>query len=426
MNIRAGIFVTCAGLAAAAGAQTPSTLYNGTDVGGARFGATIGAGAAYRSPPVDANAGFGGKATLSCSGVDFNGFLNKFNPMELKNELASTVLNGAQAAVTNYVMMLAFSNPTIASVLDMMDQRFSARFNAFAEQCNAAQARARGESEGARQMSAAQDQCFSTKVQGGDSPTEAFRACAKASTIAALNLPAAEDLRSFLTKYSSVNVTQEVESLLGLLPDSKTTSSGVQARPPVATVSSAQGNVTDWAANALIAILNGTDPNTIPDCPAQVVNQPVASVADQCIPVSASAIVRSPAFMSARLLTEAEQKLYVAALSEQVGAVELRARLVLLRQELSRMTPKPDTQASADDVGARRDAVLKEVQKLESDAQALEAVTSAKAQMARTQILAMQRAAARVAAEQASASRSRLADNNGFVGGLRSMFGLQP
>jgi hypothetical protein len=426
MRIYLALAATTAALAAGVAAQTPNTLYNGTDVAGARFGAHIGAGAAHRSPSVNANAGFGGKATLSCSGIDFNGFLQQFNPAELKNELSSTVLNGAQAAVTNYVMMLAFSNPTIASVLDMMDQRFSARFNAFAEQCNTAQARARGESEGARQMAAAQDQCFSRRMQDGDSPTEAFRACAKASTIAALNLPATEDLRSFLTKYSSVNVTQEVESLLGLLPDSKTTSSGVQARPPVATVSSAQGNVADWVANALLAILNGTDPNTIADCAAQVVNQPVSGASDQCIPASAGAMVRSPAFLSARLLTEAEQKLYVAALSEQVGAVELRARLVLLRQELARMTPKPDTQASADDVGARRDAVLKEVQKLESDAQALEAVTAAKAQLARTQILAMQRASARVAAEQAAASRSRLADNNGFVGGLRALFGQQP
>jgi len=136
--------------------------------------------------------------------------------------------------------------------------------------------------------------------------------------------------------------------------------------------------------------------------------------------------VRSPAFLSARLLSDQEQRMYVDALSEQVAAVEIRARIVQLRQEMSQMTAKPLANVPAEDVAARRDAILKEVDRLDGDAQALESLTAAKAQLARTQILAMQHASGRLASTQASAERASLADNNAFVGGVRTLFGLKP
>jgi hypothetical protein len=136
--------------------------------------------------------------------------------------------------------------------------------------------------------------------------------------------------------------------------------------------------------------------------------------------------VRSPAFLSARLLSTPEQKMYVDALSEQVAAAEIRARIVQLRQEISQLAPKPMTDASAEDVSGRREAMLRELDRLDGDARALEALTAAKAQVARTQILAMQRVSGRLAAAQATAARATLADNNAFVGGMRTLFGLKP
>jgi hypothetical protein len=412
--------------AAVSTASAQNKIYSSTDVSGARFGGTIGAGTDYRYASANANVDFGGRAALSCSGIDFNTFLNTFKPQELLSELTGSIRSGAQAAATNYVIALAYANPTIAAVLDMMDQRFSARFNAFAEQCNAAMARARGESEGARQMAAGLDQCFSQKVQNGESPTQAYRDCAKSATVASMNLPATASLKDFLTRYSQVNVTRELESMLGLLPDTKTTTDGVQVKPATLTITKAKGNVGDWTGNAADAILAGIDPNAIPDCPPEVISTPITSANDRCIPVSAGVLVRSPAFLSARLLSTPEQKMYVDALSEQVAAAEIRARIVQLRQEISQLAPKPMTDASAEDVSGRREAMLRELDRLDGDARALEALTAAKAQVARTQILAMQRVSGRLASAQATAARATLADNNAFVGGMRTLFGLKP
>lgn len=403
-----------------------SKIYASTDVSGARFGGTIGAGIDYRYAHANPSVDFGGRAALSCSGIDFNTFLNTFKPQELLSEITGSIRNGAQAAATNYVIALAYANPTIAAVLDMMDQRFSARFNAFAEQCNAAMARARGESEGARQMAAGQDQCFSQKVQNGESPTQAYRDCAKSATVASMNLPATANLKDFMTQYSQINVTREIESMLGLLPDAKTSPDGVQVKPATLTITQAKANVGDWAGNAAHAILAGKDPNAIPDCPPDVISAAIVSPNDQCIPVSAAALVRSPAFLSARLLSSVEQRMYVDALSEQVAAVEIRARIVQLRQEISQLAPKPQTDVNAADVTARREAILREVDRLDGDARALEALTAAKAHLARTQILAMQRVSGRMASAQAAAEQATLADRNAFVGGMRTLFGLKP
>jgi len=402
-------------------------LYASIDASGARFGANIGAGISHRGP-MEANAAveFGGKATLSCSGIDFKAFLNGFKPQELLSDLTGTLRNGAQAAATNYVIALAYSNPTIASVLDMMDQRYSARFSAFAEQCNAAQARARGESEGARQMAAGQDQCFSRRIGEGASPTEAYRDCAKAATIASMNLPAGLDLKAFMKDYSSINVTRELEVLLGLLPDTRTSADGVQIRPPLLSIAAAKANIEDRARAAINAIVDGTAPDDIPDCAAEAITAAVTGPGDRCIPASAAALVRSPAFLAARLLPAPEQALYSAALAQQVATVDVRARVAELRQQIAKLAPKPAADASAEDVGARRDALLREVDRLEGDARALEELAAAKAQLARTQILAMQRAGSRLQATQASAERMKLADRSAFVGGLRALFGIAP
>lgn len=408
--------------------QAQNNLYADTDVSGARFGATVGAGASWRSPyarPADGSLDFGGKAALSCSGIDFNAFLSTFNSGELLTELRQTIVGSARAVVSNYLIALAYSNPTIASVLDMVDQRYSARFNAFAQQCNASMARRRGESEGARQMAEAQDQCFSAKINAGGSPTEAYRQCSRASTFGGMNLPAAAPLQEFMTRYSSIDVTREIEIALKLLPDSRTSGEGVQMKPPTLTVTAAKANVEDRVINALTDILNGTNPNDINDCAAEAIATPVSGRNDRCIPVSAGALVRSPAFLSARFLSAAEQTMYVGALSEQIAAVEIRARIVHLRQELSRLTPKPGADVQAEDVSGRREALLKEVARLESDAHALETLTAAKAQIARTQILAMQRASARLDATRSSATRASLNDSGAFVGGMRTLFGLR-
>jgi len=75
-------------------------------------------------------AEFRGISGQSCASLDFNTFLHRFDPHELLAELRQSLLSGAQSEISNYLVALAYSAPTLVSVLEMTDRQVAARFNA--------------------------------------------------------------------------------------------------------------------------------------------------------------------------------------------------------------------------------------------------------------------------------------------------------
>jgi hypothetical protein len=425
---RLALVLACAAVLVAISAEAQTDRYRNATAGGTAFGSRIGAGTewrpAYAQPRAAGDIDFGGKATLSCSGIDFQAFLAQFKSAELVNQLKDTILSGAQSTATMYLLTLAYSNPTIASVLDMMDTRLSARFSAFAQACDSMEAKRRGEQQGARAMGEAGNQCFDKLVSGGASPTEAYRQCARQNTVGGMDLPSNKDMNEFLTKYTNIDVTAEMDKLLGMVSNTRVTTAGVEMRPPKVPVTVAKANVEDRTMNAVRAILNGTDPNNVSTCTAGSIESAPSGPSDACIPPGAAAYIRSPAFLAARQLPSSEQDLYAAAISEQAAAVDIRARIVELRQKLREMAPRPGADVSAEEAMRRKEQMERDLANLQGEADALEGVAIAKAQLLRTQMLAQQRVQQQLSARADADNAIREPDRTGFSGTMRTIFGL--
>ena len=418
-----GLATLCVG---AAGAATIQPFGAGTDSSDARFGAQVGAGSAWQpqyvpsAPSAAASITFGGgPETLSCGRVDFSGFLSQFRSGELVHEMKDVVIHGAQQAAFDYLMTLAYSSPTVASVLDMMDKRLADRFHAFAQACNAQQARAVGEEAGARKMASASDQCFMSRVQGGASPTEAYRSCSIEHAFAGLDLPAFTSTVDFLRRYTNLDVTHQVEALLRLLPDERIQDGTLQMRPPTADVASMVDGLRSRTRAALDQIEDGADPTRIAPCAAADVLD-AAATPQPCLPAAASALVASPAFRGARLLNAQSRELYKDALSGQVASVAAYANILELRRQVERLDVKPDSGVDAAEALNRRRQLIAQAGRLLEQADTQVKIEEGKSRIARTQLLALERAEARL-----DAAAARLADENrGLASGLRDWLRL--
>src|SRR5258708_5281153 len=131
----------------------------------ARFGAEVGLAPESHTPSIPtagppSTADFRGTSASTCASLDLNAFLHTFDPHELLNELRQSLISGAQSAVSNYLIALAYSAPTLASVLDMTDRQLATRFSAFAQTCGAQQVRLVGVQDGGRLLAQASEQCF--------------------------------------------------------------------------------------------------------------------------------------------------------------------------------------------------------------------------------------------------------------------------
>lgn len=368
----------------------------GTDFTNAKYGTMVSAGAhwapAYASASrASAEIGFGGNVALSCSGIDFKGFLHQFNPSELLTQMKDTLVSGAQAAVSSYLITLAYANPTLASVLDMLDKKYTARFDAFAQACNAKEARKRGEEIGARRMAEAEDQCFSAEIQGGASPTEAYRICANASTFGKMDLPALKRTGDFLKRYTSLNLTAEMNTLLNMLSDEEITSDGMRMRPPTISTSQVYGNLESRAQSAIKSILGGADPSSIPECREGDLSGESKAEAG-CIPATAANLVNSPTFLSARVLSPSAVELYTSAMSSQVAMTALYSNIYELKQQVSQMDAKAGSGVGAEEVTRRRDGLLKQIDSVERQADALRKIQDSRVKLAKTQIITLQKA----------------------------------
>jgi hypothetical protein len=364
---------------------------SGTDI---RFGAALGAGSQWQSSITPPGAGsgnfsFGGGLRLGCSGVDFNGFLRAFDPAEILGEIRNSLLTGAQAAASNYLITLAYANPTISSVLDMMDKKYSARFSAFAQACDAQGARARGEEAGARAMASAGDQCFDQETARGTAPTEAYRRCSIQHSFDSLDIPAVASTVDFLRKYTNINVTREIEGLLALLPDERIAGGRYQMHPAQMTVASMAARLRDQTRSALDRIDSGTDPASIAPCTADRILAP-ASAPDGCLPSGALALVASSAFRSARLLGDPARTLFKDAFSSQLAIGAMYSQLLELFQQVARLDVRDGTVADAAHAGARRRQLQDAIAELLMEADTQVKVQAARGQLVRSQIAALE------------------------------------
>jgi hypothetical protein len=383
----------CAQLAAAASIQS---FGQGSDSDDARFGAEVGAATAWQPSYVpltgaSASFGFNGHATLSCDHIDFKGFLSQFNPGELIHDMKDVVMHGAQAAAFDYLIALAYSTPTVASVLDMMDKRLADRFHAFAQTCSVQQARRIGEEQGAKKMADASDQCFAKQVSGGASPTDAYRTCSIDHAFGALDLPALANTTDFLRRFTNLNVTREVEVLLGMLPDERIQGGMLQMRAPPTSVAAMTDGLRQRARAALDLVEGGADPTHIAACTADDLSG--AGGGDPaCLPPSAAALVASPAFRGVRLLNAQSRELYKDALSSQIASVAAYSNILELQQQIARLDVKSNSGVDAQEAMTRRQHLLDQSNRLLGQADTQVRIEEGKLRVARTQLLALEHA----------------------------------
>lgn len=369
-------------------------LYGGDATGAeVRFGGTIGGGSSWTplTPQASAGVSYNGRVALTCSGLDYGGFLKGFKPSEYLTEIKNQFITGAQSAVTNYLIVTAYSNPTLASVLDTVNQGYSAKFNLFQSACNAQESKQRGMELGARRMAESQNQCYEDQVKTGASPTEAYQLCANETTFGpiASKLPAGKSTLDFLKGYTNVNVTKEVETLLGLLGDERVTDAGLEMRAPKITMHDLNANIESRAGNAIDAVLNGASPATIPDCNLDdyLSSTPITTAA--CLPPPVAGVVQSTAFLSARQLSPEAKKLYKDALGSQLAITTIRGAILDLMSQIKQMDVKSGAGAHASEVIQRKKTLEEQVTTMQKEADAFQSFQQAKASATRTQILAM-------------------------------------
>jgi len=360
----------------------------------ARFGAQLGAGSKWQSTTA-ANSraagtiGFGGGVRIGCSGLDFNGFLRSFDPAEILSEIRTALLNGTQAAASNYLITLAYASPTISSVLDMMDKKYTARFAAFAQTCDAQAARARGQDRGARAMAAAGDQCYDQEVSRGTAPSEAYRRCSIQHSFDGLDLPAAASTADFLRTYTHMDVTPQVEALLSLLPDERVQNGVFQMQAPRTTVAAMSNRLRNQARLALEQLDANATPSTIAVCDAG--NMLGTTQAPKgCLPADAVPLVTSSAFRSSRLLGNASRALFNDALSTQIAIGTMYANLLELFQQSARIDVRSGGTGDASHALERRRQLRESIAELLAEADAQVKAQSARGQLIRMQMMALE------------------------------------
>jgi hypothetical protein len=383
------ILVATSGTVAAGPATVDSTSVSVEDT---RFASQIGSLATPSSSldlaarshlPVE----FRGTNTQSCASVDFNTFLHRFDPNELLAELRQSLLSGAQSAVSNFLVMLAYSAPTLTSVLDMSDRQLGARFNAFAQTCASQQLRAAGPRDALRRLADAGEQCFAQEVARGTPPTGAFRRCSVFGSFEALTLPASLSTLDFVRRHSDLAISPRIELLFGLLPDERIVGGNYQVRPPKASLHALSDSVRIRSRLALDQLLDGSHV-AVAECASD-------SIADTtglaCLPHTALGLVDSPSFRAARFLGPVARSMFKDALSGQIAVTALYADLLDLSQRIKHMNLRSDSGASADEMSSRRNTLRSEVKRLLEEADVLVALEEMKLRSTRTQMLAVER-----------------------------------
>ncbi len=372
-------------------------------IGDARFATQLGAsGAPAAAGAMGAASGaapdFNGLSAVSCSSVDLNAFLQSFDPHELLNELRLSLISGAQSALSNYLLALAYSAPTLASVLDIADKTLNARFGAFARVCATEQAHSRAASAGARKLAQATEQCFALEMARGSPPTDALRRCTVARQFDGLALPAALPTGDFLRRFTNLTLTPRLQALLALLPDERIQAGNYQARPARLAVTALADHWQTQARLALDRIDAGAEASSIPTCaPADI----VAGSGSGCLPASASALVNSPAFRGTRLLAPDARALFKDALAGQIGVAAMYTDLLDLAQAISTVGLRGG-EGNAEEIVSRQQALQQQAVHLLGQADLRMKLEQSRMRLAQTQLLALERAQADLQTQAAS------------------------
>ncbi|MBV8209782.1 MAG: hypothetical protein JO133_06935 [Burkholderiaceae bacterium] len=353
--------------------------WNGTDsgVGGVHPSAI--------APPPGA---FRGTSGASCSGVDLDVFLHRFDPRELLAQLQQSVLAGAQAQVSNYLLALAYSAPTLASVLDMSDRQLHARFASFSQTCSGQQAHAAVSDRPEQRMALAVDQCFASEVARGASPTEALRRCGSARDFETLAVPAALTTLQFLQQHSDLAITPRVKALLELIPDERIVAGNYQVRAPQTGLPTLLGALQARSRLALDRALDGAPSASVAECAPESIADPAGSA---CLPRSALALVDSAAFRGARMLGPAALSIFKDALSRQIAVTATYTDLLDLGEKIANMNLRDGSSAGAEELLSRQRSLQDQVMRLIAQAELQRKLQQARLEMARTQLLALER-----------------------------------
>ena len=408
----------------------------GTGESSMYFGGRVGANTGYTPPSNTYTFGFGGAVGIGCNGINFGSFMQGFNPQSLVNNIKNNLISGAQAYAENYLLTTIYSNPSLSSVLNMLNSNYEKQFNLFQNSCNAEQDKINGANKGAREMARTNNQCYESQVASGTNPVQAYNYCANqgnALTYAVQNnLPSTQGINTFLNDNVNETIPQTEHTLVtSLLPDQKVGTGGVEYRPPQSTVYQMTSNIQLETEAALEQVLDGsTQRADIPACTAtDETTLPSAGYA--CLPGQAAAVASSPAFMAAQQLSANAQGLYISALSRQIAVAAMRGNILKLSNMVAQLAPKASasssststtTSAGTKEVIDRMKAMQKQIGRLQQQLNDEQDYANAKAVAARTQILAM------TAVNQQNAQPPALVPTqprgNSFLGGVGAYFGF--
>jgi hypothetical protein len=251
------------------------------------------------------------------SAMDYNAFLRRFDARELLQEMRGEMLGGAQAAVSNYLLALAYSSPAIASILDMADHKYAARYSALA-QARATHPSAQGAAAGASRLARAEDQCLARAIANSESPTGAWRRCSVQRQITEADSPAAPSNADFLRRWARFGLPRDLEALLALLPDERVQGGALQQQAPRLALSTLAQRLQSRARAALARIDRGADAGAIAACDADpLLDAPDAGAG--CLPRPALAIVAAGSWRASRLMPAAARSRFLDAFASQVA-----------------------------------------------------------------------------------------------------------
>jgi hypothetical protein len=149
------------------------------------------------------------------------------------------------------------------------------------------------------------------------------------------------------------------------------------------------GSVQARSRVALQQLIESSAPLIVPECALDSIFD---SSVPACLPHSAALAVDSPAFRGARLLGPAARSLFEDALSGQIAVTAVYSELLDLAQQIAQMSLRSTSDATSEEILARRQSLHERVRQLFREADLLVKLQESRAKAARTQLLALERA----------------------------------
>jgi len=283
--------------------------------------------------------------------VDYDAFLKRFDARELLQQIKGDLLGGAQSAVTNYLLALAYASPTTASILDMAEHKYSTRHTGLAIGEIERSTRSSSPNRTERRLALIQAQCFTSQLEDGESPTAAWRRCNIDTDIQPKDASGTESNASFLQKHVLGGAGSDLLALATLLPDERMQGGQLQTSSPALTIDTLASRLQQRSEAALRRIENGVDPGSISACRIEDLASATSSGPD-CIPRRALEIIQAGAYRSARLLPPAILDVLRSDLSSQAASAGAFDAVVELAHRIGEINWTAEVDAQ--EVSARR------------------------------------------------------------------------